>query len=104
MISTLQRFAVRFAAGVAIAFGAIIALAVAVFVAVSALALGIAAAIAGWFGLRSLKRQQTRRAGSESNRTEGVTVIDVEMREIDSSDTPASNRHDADRPSRHGRD
>jgi hypothetical protein len=82
MIETLQRLAARLAAGVAIALGAVIALAIAFFVAISAIALGIVAAIAGWLGLRSLRRRQVPGADVARDARETVTVIDVDMREI----------------------
>ncbi len=78
----LQRLLARAVAVAVIVVGALVGVFVATFVAVSALVLGLAAFIAGWFGTRSLRRRSTQPPRSERENG-SVTVIDIEMREID---------------------
>ena len=93
MMQTLQRLLARIAAVTAIALGAVLGLMLAGFTLVAGLVVGLVALIAAWFGARSLRGPGA--AGGTERRD--VTVIDVEMREIDDapagSGTPHDRRH-----------
>ncbi|NLD70454.1 MAG: hypothetical protein GX644_16775 [Limnobacter sp.] len=104
MMQTIQRLLARIAAVTAIALGAVLALMLAGFTLIAGLVVGLIAMLAAWFGTRSLRGPGAADRGpGEAGRRE-ITVIDVEMREIDETpgdrDTRRARREPDDGPER----
>jgi hypothetical protein len=81
MMDKFQRALARFVALAAILIGATIALMLAAVTLVAGLVVGATVAVAAWFGLRASRRAVPGGRGS-AGRARDLTVIDIEMREL----------------------